>query len=64
MKKTIPYLLVLLIALVALWWWLGKKEDMRQRGEAPEVAGFADSRIAWHFDVAEKTVAVAVPAQD
>lgn len=49
MKKTIPYLLVLLIALVALWWWLGKKEDMRQRGEAPEVAGFADSLTVSRF---------------
>jgi len=49
MKKTIPYLVVLLIALVALWWWLGKREEVRQRGAVPEAAGFADSLTVSRF---------------
>lgn len=49
MKKSIPYLLVLLIALVALWWWLGKREAARQQGAVPEAAGFADSLTVSRF---------------
>jgi hypothetical protein len=49
MKKTIPYLVVLLAALVALWWWLGKREELRQRTTLPGQTGMADSASVSRF---------------